>query len=301
MRLIKFLSITLFCYLSVSCSFIKTGYNSAPKLTTWWLDDYFDLTQSQHLILKPALVSLHNWHRQHQLPQYITFLNTLQTTFASNNITAEVVCDQINTIKSNVHTLQVESIPIIIEIAPLLSAKQLTRFEEKLNKRAQKWKSEWWQDLKEDQLAVRLDKAEDFAEKVYGDLSEEQLLLIKNSVTEVNINPAISYKEITRRNNDAFTILSELKNLNNNINKGKESEQISLSTTDVKTKIVQAGFDRIQESPNIAYQKYVSDLSQHSCVSIANLHALTSVEQKLHAKNWLNNYIVQLTALQKND
>ena len=285
MRLSKYLFILLFCSLMASCGLVKTAYNNAPMLAIWWLDDYFNFTPAQNLALKPALQRLHHWHRQNQLPSYITLLQEVQTSLANEQLSADQVCEKIEAVKLSIHTLQIESVPVIIEIAPLLSDNQLKYFQQKLVKRADKWKNEWWQDSKQEQLKVRLEKTQDFAEKMYGDLSDAQLMQLKQSLEQANINPAISYAEIERRNDDAFAILKTLQNQ-------------SLSEEE-KSQLVRAGFDRIQKSPNPAYQNYADELTKHTCEIIANLHATTSAKQKLHAKNWLQGYIDQITALQK--
>ena len=288
MRLIKTCVVVLFSCILLSCSLVKTAYSNAPELAVWWLDEYFNLTQSQKLTLKPAIQNLHNWHRQNQLPIYLTFLRDMQTSLESEQFSASDTCEKIEAIKSSLHTLQIESIPIIIEIAPLLSEKQLNYFQQKLLKRAEKLKKQWLQDTPKEQLKVRLEKAQDFAEKIYGDLSEAQLALLKQNLAQIIINPAISYKEIQRRNDDAFNILSALQNPSLNPNE---------KSIDEKSQLVIAGFDRIQKSPNPIYQHYADEQTKHTCETIANLHATTNAKQKLHAKNWLGDYIVQLTAL----
>jgi hypothetical protein len=69
-------------------------------------------------------------------------------------------------------------------------------------------------------------------------------------------------------------------------------------TKDEKTQLVKAGFARIQKSPNQDYQTYADNLTKHTCETISNLHASTTAKQKLHAKNWLQDYIDQMMALQ---
>lgn len=284
MRLAKCIVIILILSLISSCSLVKTSYNNAPALVIWWLDDYFNFSQAQNLVLKPSLQKLHNWHRQSQLASYITLLQDIEISLAKEQISARESCEKLDAIRFNIRTVQLESIPIIIEIAPLLSDKQLQRFQQKLEKRSEKWKAEWWQESKQEQLEARLEKTEDFAEKVYGRLSEAQLIELKQRLTQADINPEISYKEILRRNDDAFKILTALQNQ-------------SLSNEE-KSQLVKAGFDRIQKSPNQTYETYADNLANHTCEIIADLHASTSAKQKLHAKNWLQDYIVQLTALQ---
>jgi hypothetical protein len=284
MRLAKYSFILLFCSAIMACSLVKTSYNNAPALTIFWLDDYFSFTQSQQAALKPSLQKLHQWHRQSQLPNYITLLQDMQTSFAKDQISAAEACEKIDAIKLSIRTVQLESIPIIVEMAPQLSNKQLARFQQKLKKRSEKWKENWWQESKQEQLAVRLEKTEDFAQKIYGNLSDDQLNQLKQRLVQANIDPAISYKEIERRNDDAFNILTVLQN--------------KTLSSDEKSQLVKAGFDRIQKSPNLAYQSYADNLASHTCETMANLHASTNEKQKLHAKNWLQDYIEQLTALQ---
>ena len=285
MRNFKYCLIVVFSCLILSCSLIKTAYNNAPALAIWWLDDYFNFTPAQNLVLKPALKNLHNWHRQSQLPVYVTLLQDMQQSFAKDQISATEVCEKIDAIKQSIHTLQTESIPIIIEMAPLLSDKQLKKFQQQLVKRSKKWKEEWWQDGKQEQLKVRLEKTQDFAEKMVGDLSDTQLTKLKQSLEQSDINPAISYAEIERRNDDALTILKSL-----------QSQTLSM---DEKMQLIQAGFARIQRSPNQEYQTYADNLTKHTCETIASLHASTTPKQKLHAKNWLQDYIDQIAALKQ--
>ena len=83
MRLSKYLLILLFCSLMASCGLVKTAYNNAPMLAIWWLDDYFNFTPAQNVALKPALQRLHHWHRQNQLPSYITLLQEVQSSLAN--------------------------------------------------------------------------------------------------------------------------------------------------------------------------------------------------------------------------
>lgn len=284
MRLKKNLLLALLSCFIISCSLIKTGYNNAPTLVIFWLDDYFSFSQAQNLALKPSLQNLHNWHREKQLPNFLTQLQDMQTSLANEQISANKICEKIDVIKASVYALQVESIPIIIEIAPSLSDKQLQRFQKKLVERTEKWKADWWQETKEEQLAARLEKTEDYAEKMYGDLSDAQFILLKQRLEHANFNPAISHKEIQRRNDDAFKIISAVQNQ-------------SLSAEE-KSQLIKAGFNRIQKSPEQEYQTYADNLTNHTCETISNLHATTNAKQKLHAKKWLQDYIDQITALQ---
>ncbi len=283
MRLIQCFFILLLAGLISNCGFVQTAYNNAPQALSWWLDDYFDFTQSQQSALNPALNRLHNWHRQNQLPLYIATLKDLQSSIAKTQISTSEVCEKTENIKALFGELQLESIPIIVDIAPFLSDKQMQYFQTKLDKRAQKWKSEWWQDTPEAQIEMRLEKIESFSEKLYGDLSESQQTLLKQNLTKTPINPALSYAEILRRNTDAYDIVYAL-----------NKQAISPES---KEKLVKAGFERLKNSPNPEYQAYANQIKQRTCEIIADLHNSTNAKQKQHANDWLEGYITEFTRL----
>ncbi len=283
MRFIQCVLILLLAGLINSCGLVKTVYNNAPEALSWWLDGYFDFNQTQKSTLNPALHRLHGWHRQHQLPSYILTLQDLQKMVIKEYISASEACEKMDGIRENFSELQLESIPIIIEIAPLLSDEQLQHFQTKLEKRALKWKSEWWQETSEEQLEVRLEKIESFAEKVYGSLSESQLAMLKQNLAISSIKPALTYAEILRRNEDVYQIVTALHNQ-------------SLSAEN-KSQLVKQGFERLKSSPNPAYQVYANQVKQRTCEIMTELHASTNDKQKQHAKDWLENYIAQFSGL----
>lgn len=283
MRFIQYILILLLACLINSCGLVKSAYNHAPEVINWWLDDYLDLTQTQQSVLNSALHRLHDWHRQNQLPSYITMLQELQDVVIKEQISPSDACEKINRIKTSFSELQLESIPIIIEIAPLLSDKQLQYFQTKLKKRALKWKSEWIQDTTEEQIEVRLKKIEDFSEKVYGSLNESQHIMLKQNLTNTPMKPAITYTEILRRNEDIYQIISAL-----------HDQSLSHES---KSQLVKEGFKRLKNSPDQVYQAYANQINKRTCEIIADLHASTSNNQKQHAKEWLENYIVQLSNL----
>ena len=276
--LILFLS----CCLN-NCGFIKPIYNHAPEAISWWLDDYFDFNQSQIAVLNPKLRQLHDWHRQNQLPSYIGMLQDIKSSLVQEQISASEVCGTINRIKMSFNDLQLESIPIIIEIAPLLSNKQLKYFQGKLEKRALKWKSEWLQDSSEEQIEVRFEKTEDFAEKVYGVLNDSQRALLKQNLKNTPIRPQLTYAEILRRNGDIYQVIRALQN--------------QTLSQERKSQLIKEGFDRLQNSSNPIYQAYADQVEQRTCEIVADLHISTDAKQKQHAKDWLDDYILQLSGL----
>ncbi|HSI44800.1 MAG TPA: DUF6279 family lipoprotein [Methylophilus sp.] len=283
MRIIKTLFILTLAFSTLSCSLVKTAYNNAPVLIAWRLDDYFNFSDAQKAKLKPALQDLHAWHRKNELPRYVAFLDEINNDL-SHDLSAKTACQRIDSIKSNAQALQSKIIPIIVDIAESLSDKQLQHFQQRLEKRNEEWKEEWWQETTEEQREVRLEKSKDYAEKIYGDLNEKQINILKQSIARNNIDPATIYAEILRRDEDALNILKALRN--------------PAASNEEKSQLVRAGFERMQHSPNLAYEAHIDKITQQTCETIASLHASTTDKQRLHAQQWVQDYKTQFTQLQ---
>jgi len=279
-------SFVISCLLVISvsaCGFIKTFYNNSPEIVAWWLDDYFDFKTDQNALLKPALTRIHHWHRNHQLPEDIATLKALKLAVSEESMSPSEACVQIDKIKMRLNALQVAFIPVISEIAPLISDEQLIYLKQKLNKRAEKWKSEWWQETASEQIEARLEKILDFAEKVYGNLSLAQREIIKQKLMASPTEPSIIYAEILRRNEDIIQTIIALRN--NELNQTK------------KDALIEAGFGRLQSSPNIKYQLHANQITQRTCEMVSELHESTSQTQKKHANAWINDISNQLLML----
>ena len=277
MRITKLIVIFLLAISIVSCSLVKTAYNNAPEAMQWWLDDYFDFTESQNKKLKPALHALHDWHRQTQLPLYVEMLKKIQSHLTKAEIQSSTVCESMKSMQDLMQNIQLETSSTIVEIAPLLSDKQLSYFQKMLQKRTVKWKSEWLQETQEERIEARFKKIIDYAETVYGGLNKTQKNMLKQKLLASNYKPEVRYTEILRRNKDVLQIVTSLKQGN------LDQEQ--------KQTLVKKGFERLSKSPDLVYRNYENQLKQGSCEMVADLHATTDLKQKEHAKAWLENLI----------
>lgn len=287
MRATQLIVIFLLTISIASCSLVKTAYNNAPEAMHWWLDGYFDFTESQSKKLKPALHALHDWHRKTQLPLYVELLQKTQSHLSKEEIESSTVCETMKSMQDLMQNIQLESSSTIVEIAPLLSDKQLIYFQKMLQKRTAKWKSEWLQETQEEQIEARLEKTMDYAEKIYGNLNKNQKNMLKQKLLASNYKAEISYTEILRRNEDALQIVTSLKQGN------LDQEQ--------KQTLVKQGFERLRNSPNPMYQNYANQVKQYSCEMIADLHATTDIKQKQHAKAWLESFITAFESLSLNN
>jgi hypothetical protein len=120
----------------------------------------------------------------------------LKLTASTDNISSKQACEHVDRMKTSLNTLQTAFIPVISEIAPLISDDQLVHLNLKLNECAQKWKSEWWQETVKGQMEARLEKTEDYAEKILGELSSAQRALLKQKLLNTPTKPHIIHAKI---------------------------------------------------------------------------------------------------------
>ncbi|MCV6604749.1 MAG: DUF6279 family lipoprotein [Porticoccaceae bacterium] len=71
----------------------KIAYNYAHWWANWAVDDYIALNREQKTFFKQQFRSLHQWHRQTQLPLYADFLNQFRS-LLSSDISADTLHQQ---------------------------------------------------------------------------------------------------------------------------------------------------------------------------------------------------------------
>ncbi|WP_139558258.1 DUF6279 family lipoprotein [Methylotetracoccus oryzae] len=69
----RWLAVTLVLFLS-ACSTVEFLYNQADRLLSYTVNRYFDLTESQQVVLDDRVAVLMAWHRHEELPDYARFL-----------------------------------------------------------------------------------------------------------------------------------------------------------------------------------------------------------------------------------
>ena len=265
-----------------ACSAVRLAYNQAPDLAYWYLDSYADFNSAQSLQVKEELVKLHTWHRQTQLPAYIDTLQKVQK-LLPGDVTAQTACTVADDVRSKLLAVSEQAEPAVGALADTLRPAQLTQMERKFEKNNATYREDYVDATPKDSIAKRYKQALNRAEMLYGRLDDRQLALITRQVEQSRFNPALSYTERLRRQQDT---LQNLRALIANPNPGESTR-----------KAVRALLERSVNSPNMAYRDYLEKLTQDGCKSFAELHNVTSPEQRRKAVQTLNSYEQDLKAL----
>jgi Family of unknown function (DUF6279) len=160
--------------LSISaCSGTSFVYNRLDFLVPWYVDDYAELTQEQKAYLDELLAPFLSWHREQELPTYITLLERIEASL-KQPLTAAGVAAIFVEFEQAWLRLERESLQRLLELGARLSDAQMASFLEVLWDRQQEYEEEYLtrtdEEFYQDSYENLLDSIQDYL----GKLSENQ-------------------------------------------------------------------------------------------------------------------------------
>lgn len=264
------------------CSAVKLSYNSAPELGYWWLDSYFDLNEAQSLKLRSDLTALQAWHRQMELPHYVSTLERVQR-LAASDVSPLQACALYDELRPRLQVLLDRAEPTLVALAPTLTTTQLEHLAHQFDKRNGKWRAEWLDNSAAEQAARRVQQLTDRAEHFYGPLEDAQLAVLRASVARSHFDPNLKYRETLRRQQDALQTLRQLQ-----ADPGPAGN--------VKT-AVHALLERTLNSPAADYRSYAERSTQENCQLFATLHNSATPAQRQRLLETLQDYAADARSL----
>ena len=264
------------------CSAVKLSYNNAPELLYWWLDSYLDLNDTQSLQLRSDLTALQAWHRQMELPLYLSTLEQLQG-LAVTPASSPQVCTLYDQVGPRLRALLDQVEPTLVALAPTLTATQLEHLAHQFDKRNQKWRAEWLDSSAPERNARRVKQLTDRAEHFYGRLEESQLAALRTSVARSHFDPNLKYRETQRRQQDMLQTLRQLQ--------ADPGPAASVKAA------IHALLERAQNSPAGDYRNYAALLVQEYCGVVATLHNNATPAQRQRLLETLQDYAADARSL----
>ena len=272
----------------VACSAVRAVYSQAPDLAYWYLDSYVDFNGAQSLQVKADLNKVQAWHRQTQLPAYIDILQKLQQRLPSN-ISAAESCEIYTDVRGRLMAVSSQMEPTAAAIASTISASQLQQMETRFAKSNAEYREDFLEGTTQERRSKRLKKAVKRAEMLYGELQEEQLAVIAQSVDRSRFNPVLTLGEWKRRQQD---VLKTVRSVSENL------PAAAGQTTPEKTRqAIRALIERSAESPDPDYRNYLKALTEQNCQNFAEFHNKTTPVQRRKAVETLKSYEQDFRAL----
>ena len=177
MKLIKRLPLIVVLLL-VGCSTSTFVYNRIDSLIPWYLGNYVELTRDQKQYLDELLIPFFNWHRSEELPKYLEIINRTE-----NILEREVKPENIAAISLNLaeswFRLEKEVFVWMLPLASDLTDEQIQSFLQVMQKKAKEYENKYLGRSDKDYRQDMYDMIRDNLERFMGDLSQQQLSLVK--------------------------------------------------------------------------------------------------------------------------
>lgn len=278
------LLIGLLILLLQGCSAIKLGYNQAPTIGSWWLNSQFSFDDPQSEQVRDALQQLHRWHRQKELPIYADLLQKMQAMSASD-VDAQQVCEVWTEVNSAVDRMLAQSIRLAAPVALQLQPRQLRQLARSWEEKNESWEKEWLGGSPQDRLKRRLDRAAARYGDFYGNLSDQQVELLRTHLQKSIWTAEWGRQDRLRRQQ---VLLQALQRLQQGTSQASQAEAI-----------LQSVWQQWLTPPSEADRRIYRELVNQSCRQLAELHNSTSAEQRQRAVRRLRAYERDLRELSR--
>jgi hypothetical protein len=287
-RIIGVLGVLALVGLLQACSAVKIAYNQSPELAYWYVDGYLDLNGAQSLQLKGELARLQAWHRQNELPLYISTLQKLQYQLPQD-LDAGAVCVALADVRGKLMALSERAETGAAVLAGTLGADQLAHLERSFAKDNARYREEMLDATPKERRERRYKRTVGRAQMLYGRLDETQLAVINQRIEQSRFDADRAHRETLRRQNDALTTL-----------RGLASAQLAgQASSESAQAAIQGLFERTWNTPDPAERSYREQMTQDSCQTLAAIHNSTTPAQRAEAVQTLHRYELDLTALMK--
>jgi hypothetical protein len=268
--------------LLTGCSALRLGYETAPQLTWWWLDGYFDFERAQAPPVKAAIDGFFAWHRATQLADTAAFLGSTAA-LAGESITPVTACRVFAQARERLEPSRERALAAAAELLPGLGDAQLRHLEERYAKSLESMREDYLQPDVAKRRAASVKRVVDLAEKVYGKLDEAQRRLVAERVATSPFDPQLWLRERERRQQETLQVLRRL--------------LAEKADTPQRLAALRTLADHAERSPDPAYRGYQEVLQAYNCSFTALLHNATTPAQRAKARERLKGWEADLRSL----
>ncbi|WP_135385605.1 DUF6279 family lipoprotein [Vibrio tasmaniensis] len=179
--------VLLSCFLFSGCG-TKFAYNNISWFAVSYIEDFVSLSNSQESELEERLDLLQQWHKETQLPLYISQLEVIQNTDRSD-MNSAFITEQSDQIKDHILSIVSKFSPDIYALSMQFNPKQDKEFLKNFREKQQEYYEERLSLDDEDSRERYRSRIEDRLERWLGTVSKEQKQIISTWSQEwVNTN-----------------------------------------------------------------------------------------------------------------
>lgn len=273
--------------LTQGCSAIRISYKNADTLSHWWIDRYLDLSHEQDTLVQERLARLHAWHRQTQLPAYVSVARQAQRLIAGQPKVAEslAVTTQV------IHAAQVmaeHAVPDIADLLLTINPDQIKRMAARLkDKDADFAKDVQLADGETGQRKAQLRRVLERTEEWFGSFSSDQKFALQAIIAKQAIGTQFWYDERMRRQREWLELVRLVQR-----DKPPRERVVELLADYI------ARFDMPSNPARLAQAQA---LRHESAELFTAIHAMATPAQRAHAQHKLGDLISDLGALSREE
>ena len=268
------------------CSAIKLGYNQLPEISSWWLDNYVNFTDTQAAQAKQALKKLQAWHRKEELPLVADLLVQAQG-LAPQNISTQQACEVWGKLEKRIEAVALESSHLATPIVLQLTPRQLRHLEKQWAVKNEEWKKDWLQPSAEDRLKKRLDATVDRFSDFYGDLSAEQIKLLRQQIEQSLWSPEVALQNRIKRQQAQLLVLQNLI---------QDPSKPGFNGAQAENTVLQLSLQSLRPQDPVLLNLQLQ-LEQQACLNFSQFHNITTPAQRQKAQRRLRAYEKDLREL----
>lgn len=257
------------------CSAVRLVYGQAPDITYWWLDSYVDFNDQQSLRAREALGDWYAWHRRTELPLYAALLSRARSE-VTGPATAEQACRWFDELNLRFDAALERALPGLADMLRGLSPAQIVHLEHQYAEGNETFVDDYLQDRSEARMKAQFKRALDRIEMVYGRMSSVQRDRIAVLLRPTPFDPVRWLAERRLRQQDTLQTLARL----SAEQAGSAQAVVALRTLVQRTRV----------SPDADYRAYQQRLVQFNCGFAAEVHNLTTTEQRAEAADRLQGW-----------
>lgn len=198
----------LVCFLFAGCG-TKFAYNNISWFAVSYIEDFVSLSNSQESELEARLDSLQAWHKETQLPLYISQLEAIQS-ITRPDMNSAFIVDQSEQIKNHIRAIVNKFAPDVYALSMQLTPKQDSEFLKNFREKQQDYYEERLSLNDGDSRERYRNRIEERLERWLGSVSKEQKQIIYTwSLEWVNTND--NWRQYQNNTYQVLTTLMEKK------------------------------------------------------------------------------------------
>ncbi|RCS56804.1 hypothetical protein DU000_10715 [Parvibium lacunae] len=191
------------------CSAVKLTYQNLDTLILFWLNRYVALDGSQETWAKERITQYLQWHRQTQLPLYVTQLESLQLQLQQGDVKLADARRLNQTLRQFGVTLLEQALPDLVELSFRLRPEQLTQLEQRFQKDNKTYRQTFLAPPPAERLQARAEKMLDRIGWLV-DLNRSQAQEIRQLTAQYPVNLFTPLEERQARQQEVLDLLRQV-------------------------------------------------------------------------------------------